>query len=346
MSLNYNRYTRREFIRLGGAALGGAAIGGFSVPWQKRVRQPGARVMIFKADSYRTDLFDLLRRGIVEYPEILDRIQRGRVVLKPNIVDHYAGHPVNTNPLLLAAAAAVFRHLGAAEVLVAEGPGHRRDTEMLLALSGMEDVLGQEKLRFVDLNLDAISPLPLASNYTQLGKMFFPHTILNADLVVSMPKLKTHHWSGVTLSMKNMFGIIPGVKYGWPKNLLHWRGIAESIVDINNTIQPGFAIVDGVEGMEGDGPLHGDVINSGVIVMGDNLTAVDATAARIMGVYPENIDYLLYMMASFGGTINEHRIQQSGEKLADVRQDFRVMEHMAFIKRPLPLTKKLLLTGW
>jgi uncharacterized protein (DUF362 family) len=98
--------------------------------------------------------------------------------------------------------------------------------------------------------------------------------------------------------------------------------------------------------MEGDGPLHGDVINSGVIVMGDNLTAVDATAARIMGVYPENIDYLMYMMAAFGGTINEHRIQQLGENLADFRQDFHVLDHMAFIKRPLPLTKKLLLLGW
>lgn len=343
---NSNLVTRRKFIKLSGAALGGLAIGGFTVPWQKRVAQPLAQVTILPAASYNDDLFDLLRRGLQDYPAVLERVRGGRIVLKPNIVDHYAAHPVNTNPVLIATAVAVFRHYGAAEVIVAEGPGHRRDTEMLLELSGVGEALRQEKAPFIDLNLDAISPIPLAANYTQLGRMFFPNTILGADLVVSLPKLKTHHWSGVTLSMKNMFGIVPGVKYGWPKNLLHWRGIAESIVDINTTIQPGFAIVDGVEGMEGDGPLHGDVINSGVIVMGNNLTAVDATAARIMGVYPENIDYLMYMMAAFGGTINEHRIQQIGENLDDYRQNFRVLDHMAFIKRPLPLTKKLLLLGW
>jgi uncharacterized protein (DUF362 family) len=310
------------------------------------VAQPEARVTILQAGAYNEDLFDLLRRGLQDYPAVLARVRGGRVVLKPNIVDHYATHPVNTHPVFIATAVAVFRHFGAAEVIVAEGPGHRRDTEMLLELSGVGDALRQEKVSFIDLNLDAISPVSLAANYTQLGRMFFPNTILGADLVVSLPKLKTHHWSGVTLSLKNMFGTVPGVKYGWPKNLLHWRGIAESIIDINTTLQPGFAIVDGIEGMEGDGPLHGEAISSGVIVMGDNLTAVDATAARIMGVYPENIDYLMYMMASFGGTLNEHRIEQLGESLDDVRQDFRVLDHMAFIKRPFPLSKKLLLLGW
>ncbi|MFQ5434290.1 MAG: hypothetical protein ACE5FD_05385, partial [Anaerolineae bacterium] len=98
-------------------------------------------------------------------------------------------------------------------------------------------------------------------------------------------------------------------------------------------------------GMEGDGPLHGTVIQSGVIVMGDQLTAVDATAARIMGVNPENIDYLMYSL-NFGGTINDGRIQQLGENIADVQQDFAVMPHMAFIKHPFPLAKKILLLGW
>jgi uncharacterized protein (DUF362 family) len=51
-----------------------------------------------------------------------------------------------------------------------------------------------------------------------------------------MPKVKTHHWAGVTLGLKNMFGTIPGSVYGWPKNVLHWKGIDRSILDINCTI--------------------------------------------------------------------------------------------------------------
>lgn len=345
MSSKFKGYTRRSFLKLGGAALGGGIMGSIGLPWFRRVEQPRAQVTILKAASYQQELFDLIRRGLQDYPAVLARAKGGRVVLKPNIVDHYATYPVNTHPLFIAAVAAAFRHYGAAEVIVAEGPGHRRDTEMLLELSGVGDALRQEKLDFVDLNLDAISRVKLASNFTGMGQMFFPNTILGADLVVSLPKLKTHHWAGVTLSMKNMFGVVPGVKYGWPKNLLHWRGISESILDINNTIRPGFAIVDGIEGMEGDGPLHGDAIRSGVIVMGDRLSAVDATAARIMGVYPERIDYLMYTLA-FEGTLNNGRIQQLGENLAEARQDFSVMNHMAFIKQPLPLTKKILLLGW
>jgi hypothetical protein len=62
-------------------------------------------------------------------------------------------------------------------------------------------------------------------------------SVLDADFVVSMLKVKTHHWAGVTVSRKNMFGIVPGMKYGWPKTFLHWSGIHESILDICTTVR-------------------------------------------------------------------------------------------------------------
>jgi uncharacterized protein (DUF362 family) len=154
--------------------------------------------------------------------------------------------------------------------------------------------------------------------------------------MVSLPKLKTHHWTGVTLSLKNMFGVVPGVKYGWPKNVLHWRGIHRSIVDINLALRPGFAIIDGIEGMEGDGPLRGETVHSGVLILGDNLTAVDATGARVMGLYPERIGYL-QLMARHGGTVTEDRIVQLGEPVAGVRKDFRVVEVFSYLKHPSPV---------
>jgi uncharacterized protein (DUF362 family) len=132
-----------------------------------------------------------------------------------------------------------------------------------------------------------------------------------------------------------MFGVVPGVKYGWPKNVLHWRGIHESIVDIAVALKPGFAIVDGIEGMEGDGPLRGETVNAGVLIMGDNLTAVDATATRVMGLYPESVVYLNLMLAH-GGTINAGRIHQLAETVKSVRRDFRVLESFAFLKQPSP----------
>ena len=98
--------------------------------------------------------------------------------------------------------------------------------------------------------------------------------------------MKTHHWAGVTLSLKNMFGAIPGSVYGWPKNVLHWKGIDRSILDINSTLPAHFVIADGIVAMEGNGPLHGTARDLGRIVMPDDPVAADFTCARLMGFDP------------------------------------------------------------
>lgn len=140
-------------------------------------------------------------------------------------------------------------------------------------------------------------------------------------MVVSLPKLKTHHWVGVTLAMKNLFGLMPGIAYGWPKNVLHQVGIAESILDINATVRPTLAIVDGIVGMEGDGPLMGSPVASGVLVMGTNLPAVDASAARLMGVDPSSVPYLLAASGRLGPIAKDH-IRQRGEPIAELARAF------------------------
>src|SRR5258708_26320866 len=108
--------------------------------------------------------------------------------------------------------------------------------------------------------------------------------LLQSDFLLSRPKIKTHHWAGITASMKNLFGTVPGAVYGWPKNILHRHGIHNSIVDLNATIRPHFAIVDAVVAMEGDGPIMGRPRPMGCVVMGSDLVAVDATSAPMSGL--------------------------------------------------------------
>ncbi len=141
--------------------------------------------------------------------------------------------------------------------------------------------------------------------------------------------MKTHHWAGVTLSMKNLFGVLPGICYGWPKNVLHHCGITQSILDINATVQPQLAIVDGIVGMEGDGPIMGTPCQPELLVMGTNFTAVDATAARLMGFQPERLDFLR-MASGCLGPIKERHIQQRGEAIADCQHRFRLGDHSHF----------------
>ena len=118
--------------------------------------------------------------------------------------------------------------------------------------AGFEQHLQDRAVEFIDLTRDDIVEIETKSGYTALRSLWLPKAVLEADLVISMPKVKTHHWAGVTLSMKNMFGVIPGVVYGWPKNVLHWQGIERSILDICSTMRPHFVIADGIIAMEGN----------------------------------------------------------------------------------------------
>jgi uncharacterized protein (DUF362 family) len=253
------------------------------------------------------------------------------VVLKPNLVEWSEKRPINTHPAVVGAAVEAVRRLGASEVVVAEGPGHRRDTEFLLEASGLGEMLGRLEVAFVDLNIEPYRPLPLASHYTGQTRLHLPQTLLKADLIVSMPKLKTHHWVGATLSMKNLLGTLPGVKYGWPKNAIHWWGIESTILDVNATLRPALAIVDGIVGMEGDGPIYGRPKKLGVLAMGEDLVSVDATCCRLMGLMPEKIGYLVEA-DRFLGNIGEKAIDQRAEPPESLLSDFEVLDAFSHLK--------------
>lgn len=287
-------------------------------------KAPRSRVAVLEAMSYGDDLRRTLLQGLRLFDlPVLDR----RVLLKPNFVEYDPREAINTHPVLIGAAIEAFRELGAREVLVGEGPGHRRDTEYLIEASGLAEMLAETGSRYIDLNQDPVRAVELPARYTGLERLHLPSIALDVDLVVSMPKLKTHHWAGVTLSLKNMFGIVPGSVYGWPKNLLHWRGIGYSILDINAALTvPRFNIVDGIVGMEGNGPIQGDPRPTGVLVLGADPVAVDATASRLMGIDPMRIGYLAEA-ATFLGNAEGETIEQIGEDPGRLQQDYRVLEH-------------------
>lgn len=317
---------RRRFVHGGVAASALALGGGGCAPtrlWERAAyrKAPTSLVAILGAESYERPLAETVLDGL----RLFDLEVAGRtVVLKPNLVEVDPRGVINTHSAVVAAAIEAFRRLDAREVIVAEGPGHRRDTEYLLAASGLAAVLRETRTPYVDLNLDDVRSLPLQSHFTNLDRLYFPETVLRADLLVSMPKLKTHHWAGVTLSMKNLFGLIPGSVYGWPKNVLHWAGVDGSIVDINSTLPtPRFAIVDGIVGMEGNGPIQGDPKHAGVLIFGQDLAAVDAVGASVMSVVPARVRHLRDAGA-FLGNVEGERIAHVGEPLERFRREFRV----------------------
>jgi uncharacterized protein (DUF362 family) len=313
--------TRRKFAGLSAAAVIGTYAGMKLRRPEKLPDGPAGKsaVAIMRARSYSDDLVCRMLAGIRACG--LD-VRGKRVLLKPNLVEFDAATVINTDAAVIAAALEVFHQLGASEVKIGEGPGHRRDTLDLADDAKYRSNVPRFESLFTDLNRDDVSPV---GSFAGESEFYFPNTVLGADLIVSLAKMKTHHWAGATLSMKNFFGVVPGSVYGWPKNKLHYLGISESIVALNRQFRSkAFAIVDGVIGMEGNGPIQGTPKPAGVLVMGRDLVAVDSTCARIMGIDPEKMDYL--RMAADLGHVHPQRIEQRGETVASVRTNFALME--------------------
>jgi uncharacterized protein (DUF362 family) len=289
-----------------------------------RPMPPRAQVHIALVRDYNGNLSDVLAR---QYEAFRQRVPLAgkRVVLKPNLVEYHRDKVINTNPNVIAAVIELCQREGAAEVLVAEGPGHCRNVEHLARASGLGEVLAHYGVRLVDLNHDEPMKCLNLGRLTGLDHLFFSRTVATAEVLISLPKLKTHHWAGATLSLKNLFGTLPGICYGWPKNELHWRGIDNSIVDIALTRAPDLAIVDGIVAMEGDGPLNGTPKELGALVMGCDALAVDATCCRLMRLDPEQLPYLILGRRKKLGLLAEMEIQQIGESIAAMARPFETL---------------------
>jgi uncharacterized protein (DUF362 family) len=160
--------------------------------------------------------------------------------------------------------------------------------------------------------------------------LWLPPVVLEADFLVSMPKTIAHHLTGVTLSLKNRFGAVPGARYGWPKNILHWKGIQESILDLCATVPIHFVIADGIVAMEGNGPLNGTPRPLGKIVLADDPVAADATCARLMAFEPGRIVHIREG-AKFIGNASPALIDEVGEGVTSPETPFQVVPEFEYL---------------
>ena len=319
---------RRRFV---GSAAGMAATTGLAADWfwpkhSVSYRRPHSFVAILNAAAYSEKIEARLLDGLRLFRlNVLGKT----VLLKPNMVEDLPS-PVNTSADIVGAAARSFLRLGANNVVIGEGPGHQRDTELVVEAAELKPHLSERQIRFVDLNRDELVRVKLKANYSGMGELWLPRTVLASDFVVSMPKVKTHHWAGVTLSLKNMFGIVPGTKYGWPKNLLHWHGIHESILDICATVPIHFVIADGIIAMEGNGPLQGTPRDLGKIVLSDDPVAADATCTRLMGFDPLQIRHLSDG-SRFLGNLRADQITMLAEPVETQIRPFSVLPEFQYL---------------
>lgn len=279
---------RRDFLK-GAAALANAAALPGLAGGPPQARPAPCPVTLLAMPDYRRDMEKEIAAVMASDGLAL---KGKKVLLKPNFVEAHPERPINTHPSVIASVAHACLRLGAAAVTVGEASGHRRDPWFSVLNPGLRSVL-DKRVRRADMNHGDAVAVANRGRRSGLPQFYLARAVAEADVLISLPKMKTHHWMGVTLCLKNLFGTLPGVYYGWPKNLLHFRGIENSVLDLAQTVKVHYNVIDGVVGMEGDGPIMGRAKPVGALVLSPFSLAADATASRLMGFDPRRILYLI-----------------------------------------------------
>jgi uncharacterized protein (DUF362 family) len=141
--------------------------------------------------------------------------------------------------------------------------------------------------------------------------------IVAESAIISAAKLKTHVSTGVTLGMKNLFGLLPDKM----KAKYHARGISKVVVDINSVIKPVLTVIDGFVGMEGKGPVQGSPVKMDLIIASKDVVAADATGCRLMGIDPHSLSHIRKAYEKNLGNIDN--IVVLGEKIEDLARSFK-----------------------
>jgi uncharacterized protein (DUF362 family)/Pyruvate/2-oxoacid:ferredoxin oxidoreductase delta subunit len=242
------------------------------------------KVGIVRCTSYDPqEVYDALKKA-VELSDNLD-VAGKTVLLKPNILsDSPPEKAITTHPVFLEAAIRLVREKGASRILVGDSPGLQMPG-FSGKVSGMGEAARKNSAEWIDFTKGKIEiPCPdgkVAKSFT------LTQAVREADLIISLPKLKTHQLMQYTGAMKNIFGLVPSLA----KSPFHARfssreAFAAMIVDLNLAVKPAFAFMDAIVGMEGNGPAAGTPRNVGLVMASSNLLALDVAATQIMGYPP------------------------------------------------------------
>ncbi len=243
-----------------------------------------------------------------------------RVIIKPNVVlPHVPEESVTTDPRVCESIAKIVIGKGATPI-IAESSAVGIDTEEAFKEAGYGQ-LRKKGYEVVDLKKKGTETLKVAvPEGKSLKELLIPRLILEAKAIISVPKIKTHNQSLVTLSLKNMKGILPDAI----KKKFHTTfGVFQACADLATVVKADFSVVDGITGMEGFGPVLGDIVDMGLIIAGRDPVAVDAVTSVVIGFGPREDPIVDASACSNVGTANLSQIEIVGEPISKVRRRFK-----------------------
>lgn len=301
---------------------------------------PRPIVSLIPIDSYHdaVRLDDALRRALEPFGGMSAFVQPGqRVLLKPNLVaPAHADAAVCTHPAIAAAVARAVVEAGAVTCDVGDGPGVAQATAVARSCGigdALKDIPEAKVVDFIE-----------TATYTQPENRILKHLDLTAelgrhDVLITLPKLKTHCQMALTCAIKNQYGLIPGST----KAQLHFRFqdreiFSDLIIDINRTARPALAIVDAIVAMEGPGPSGGTPRQVGALIVGTDLAAVDTVAAALIGLSPAEVPLLVAAERAGYGCTRLDEIDVRGARVEELAvPDFKLVKAPTNMLRLLPL---------
>ena len=280
------------------------------------------RVAITKAD--KGEIEPAVREAINlagGLEEIIDG--RSRVLIKPNLGKPApSGSGVLTSALVTEAVTKMVLELGPKSVIIGDGAIAGYDfagfsTEEAFETSGMMEVAARLGVELRNLNTDTFAEVAISDPHV-MERVRIAKTALESDVIISVPVLKSHIRTHVTLSLKNMKGVMPGAE----KRKSHRLGLDLAIVDLISAVRPHYAVIDATVGMEGLWQYPQDTREVGLVIAGPDALAVDIVGTSVMGIDPNQVMHLQYIAKQEGRTINLNQIEIVGEPLEEHRHRF------------------------
>jgi uncharacterized protein (DUF362 family)/Pyruvate/2-oxoacid:ferredoxin oxidoreductase delta subunit len=263
-----------------------------------------------------------------------------RVLLKPNLLSAFAiDRAATTHPTVVRAAVLLAQEAGGT-VLIGDSPG-MGNLSRAAQVCGITAVIEETGAKLIDFS----EPHEFEQQANIVAKkIVLAKALLEADVLITLPKLKTHSQMTMTGALKNQYGLIPGALKGqWHFRLQQQEWLAALILDINRTALPALAIMDAVIAMEGPGPASGTPRFVGALLAGRDLAAVDTVACQIINLPPGRVPLLVAARKYDFGQTDPASIPTRGDDWRALKvADFKNVEQLVDLLRLIPLPKPLL----
>lgn len=263
-----------------------------------------------------------------------------KILIKPNLIlPKKPEYAATTHPKILKAVIQWLKSFKPKEIIVADSSGTKYPgiTKTAFMMSGLKKVCEEENVQYL-----AFEDTPLKKyiihNPVVLEEIYSSELLEDVDIIINLPKIKTHSQCTLTCSIKNIFGtLILGNKAKMHSKFPKLKDFCAALVDIYSVSKPQLTIVDGYLCQEGQGPANGDVVKMNLILSGYDPVAIDTVVCKIIGFKPTRILYLKQAEEKGLGTTNLNEIEILGEKINDIYHAF---------KPPREISSPMVLPDW